>query len=46
MKAINDRHGHAAGDEALRAAAELLRTTFRQADAAMYADKALRTGRN
>jgi diguanylate cyclase (GGDEF)-like protein len=32
MKVINDRHGHAAGDEALRAAADILRTTFRQAD--------------
>jgi diguanylate cyclase (GGDEF)-like protein len=32
MKAINDRHGHAAGDEALRRAAGLLRDTFREAD--------------
>jgi diguanylate cyclase (GGDEF)-like protein len=32
MKAINDRHGHAAGDEALRQAARLLRETFREAD--------------
>jgi diguanylate cyclase (GGDEF)-like protein len=32
MKAINDRHGHAAGDETLRQAAQLLRDTFRQAD--------------
>ena len=32
MKAINDRHGHAAGDEALRQAARLLSETFRQAD--------------
>ena len=32
MKAINDRHGHAAGDEALIAAARLLRETFREAD--------------
>jgi two-component system cell cycle response regulator len=32
MKAINDRHGHAAGDEALRHAVRLLRETFREAD--------------
>jgi diguanylate cyclase (GGDEF)-like protein len=32
MKAINDRHGHAAGDEALRSVARLLRETFREAD--------------
>src|SRR5207237_3231974 len=32
MKSINDRHGHAAGDEALRQAAQLLRETFREAD--------------
>src|SRR5256885_1766435 len=32
MKAINDCHGHAAGDEALRRAAGLLRDTFREAD--------------
>jgi diguanylate cyclase (GGDEF)-like protein len=32
MKSINDRHGHAAGDEALRQAAQLLRETFRKAD--------------
>jgi diguanylate cyclase (GGDEF)-like protein len=32
MKAINDRHGHAAGDEALRQAARILRETFREAD--------------
>jgi diguanylate cyclase (GGDEF)-like protein len=32
MKAINDRHGHAAGDETLRQAARLLRETFREAD--------------
>lgn len=32
MKAINDRAGHAAGDEALRAAARLLRETFRESD--------------
>jgi diguanylate cyclase (GGDEF)-like protein len=32
MKSINDRHGHAAGDEALRQTARLLRETFREAD--------------
>lgn len=32
MKAINDRHGHAAGDEALCSVARLLRETFREAD--------------
>jgi diguanylate cyclase (GGDEF)-like protein len=32
MKMINDRHGHAAGDDALRQAAQLLRETFREAD--------------
>ena len=32
MKTINDRQGHAAGDEALRQAARLLRETFREAD--------------
>jgi diguanylate cyclase (GGDEF)-like protein len=32
MKLINDRHGHAAGDEALRRAGQLLRETFREAD--------------
>ncbi|HET9769589.1 MAG TPA: GGDEF domain-containing protein, partial [Acidimicrobiia bacterium] len=32
MKVINDLHGHAAGDEALQAAARLLRETFREAD--------------
>jgi diguanylate cyclase (GGDEF)-like protein len=32
MKRINDRHGHAAGDDALRRAAVLLRDTFRDAD--------------
>src|SRR5690606_23853366 len=29
---INDRHGHAAGDEALVAAAGILRQTYREAD--------------
>ena len=32
MKTINDRDGHAAGDEALRRAARLLQATFREAD--------------
>ena len=32
LKAINDRLGHAAGDAALRRAANLLRDTFREAD--------------
>jgi diguanylate cyclase (GGDEF)-like protein len=32
LKSINDRHGHAAGDETLRHAARLLRETFREAD--------------
>ena len=32
MKAINDRYGHAAGDDALRQAARLLKETFREAD--------------
>jgi diguanylate cyclase (GGDEF)-like protein len=32
LKAINDRHGHAAGDRAIRAAAELLRQTVRTVD--------------
>ncbi len=32
MKAINDRHGHAAGDQALIEIAELLRSTFRDSD--------------
>jgi diguanylate cyclase (GGDEF)-like protein len=32
MKSINDSQGHAAGDEALRRAAQLLRDTFRKAD--------------
>jgi len=32
LKTINDQHGHQAGDDALRAAAEVLRATFREAD--------------
>ncbi|HEV7589596.1 MAG TPA: diguanylate cyclase, partial [Longimicrobium sp.] len=32
LKAINDAHGHAAGDQALREAAALLRATFRKTD--------------
>jgi diguanylate cyclase (GGDEF)-like protein len=32
LKSINDRGGHAAGDEALRQAAQLLGETFRKAD--------------
>jgi diguanylate cyclase (GGDEF)-like protein len=32
LKTINDAHGHQAGDDALRAAAQVLRTTFRDAD--------------
>lgn len=32
MKDINDTHGHAAGDRALIAAADVLRKTFREAD--------------
>jgi diguanylate cyclase (GGDEF)-like protein len=32
MKAINDQHGHAAGDQALIETAELLRSTFRESD--------------
>jgi diguanylate cyclase (GGDEF)-like protein/PAS domain S-box-containing protein len=32
LKGINDRHGHAAGDEALVAAAGILRQTYREAD--------------
>lgn len=32
MKPINDTHGHEAGDRALRALADLLRTTFRSSD--------------
>lgn len=32
FKQINDRHGHAQGDAALRAAAELLRRSFRAGD--------------
>jgi diguanylate cyclase (GGDEF)-like protein len=33
FKAINDRHGHSAGDEVLKALAETLRSTFRVTDA-------------
>jgi diguanylate cyclase (GGDEF)-like protein len=32
MKGLNDSYGHAAGDQALRTAAQLLRETFREAD--------------
>lgn len=32
MKAINDLHGHAAGDQALRGTANLLRLSFRESD--------------
>jgi diguanylate cyclase (GGDEF)-like protein len=32
LKATNDRHGHAAGDELLRAAATVLRSSFRETD--------------
>jgi diguanylate cyclase (GGDEF)-like protein/PAS domain S-box-containing protein len=32
LKAINDRHGHAAGDQILRDAATVLRSTYRSAD--------------
>ncbi len=32
MKVINDRHGHAQGDEALRDTARLLRKVFRESD--------------
>jgi len=33
LKQINDRHGHAAGDKALQAAAQVLAATFREEDA-------------
>jgi diguanylate cyclase (GGDEF)-like protein len=32
LKAINDRHGHGAGDEAIRGGAEVLREAFRSTD--------------
>jgi diguanylate cyclase (GGDEF)-like protein len=32
LKSINDQHGHAAGDEAIRDAATILRQTFRDSD--------------
>jgi diguanylate cyclase (GGDEF)-like protein len=32
LKATNDRHGHAAGDDLLRSAASVLRASFRDAD--------------
>jgi diguanylate cyclase (GGDEF)-like protein len=32
MKAINDNHGHAEGDRALREIADILRKTFRDSD--------------
>jgi two-component system cell cycle response regulator len=32
LKSINDNYGHAAGDQAVRAAAHILRTTYRSAD--------------
>jgi len=32
LKTTNDRHGHAAGDELLRAAASVLRSSFRETD--------------
>jgi diguanylate cyclase (GGDEF)-like protein len=33
LKQINDRHGHAAGDELLRRAADMLKSSFRDSDA-------------
>ena len=32
LKATNDRHGHAAGDDVLRSAASVLRSSFREVD--------------
>jgi diguanylate cyclase (GGDEF)-like protein len=32
FKGINDAHGHAAGDDALRTVADVLRATFRESD--------------
>jgi diguanylate cyclase (GGDEF)-like protein len=32
LKSINDNYGHSAGDEAVRAAADILRATYRSAD--------------